>query len=280
MRIKTTTLLAICGVAVGVLLAPRVMAGNVNTSSAKYFDAELLPGQSLSVTNSRIILVDDITYAAEFEPCIWSDACKVFSEDMFPDWAFDVPPASPGIQFWAPAGAGPGSPSPPPQNGQGPFWSGGASGFVTAATLPSYMHARSAHMHLIVNDTGINGTKTIDRYSVSSYFQMGFHGAGSSWAQFRNTSSLDSLLDPLDPAYPEFRISGAGAGGSAAMSDMPAYGIATPTSASRHYQSPHFVYYGSVSFTATGTSTAYAIIKGRTLEGIDVPAQETAITIQ
>ncbi len=250
---KRTSYIALFAFAVliGATALPQASAGNYTNSAALYFDVELSVGDYLSSTDShKIILVDDVTYSVRFVPCNATSACDFFTTGDMPD-EFGLPC---NMLF----GVAPTGPS-------GGFEQTCLEGYQEMVESKSDIYELN-----LVDSDGSSQNDVFDRFTIASYGQLAMRSFKSRYA-FRGWDIAIGLGG-----------GGYGGAGLAWPMSMPMTYDATPTSQSRHYQSPHIVQHGRVYLRVGtgGTNTAFANVKGRTVLTTDPsrPVIDTTIT--
>lgn len=227
-------------------------AGNVASGASEYYSVIMTPGDYLSYTGSpqtHTILVDDITYATQINPCNTATRCMIFTSEDFGQYDSNSTQLDP-LRYII--------------NGQ-EVTVGFTFTMVSAARTSI---ARGQYMAAYLIES--NGTNNI-RFDETSH---------SVWAQLVAKSKRERTTWNFgDVAFPD----GVGATVSVAEA-LSITSWAVPTSESRHYQTPHIVQDGGrVTFSLDAAWAAYAnarcFVKGRIFFG-GGPTENTSVTVQ
>lgn len=249
----------------------------VSPSSTEYFSITLTPGSGFSLPqgSDATILIDDVTFAGEpSEVCNAESACSVF----------DVPGGN-GVP-----GLGTGSFFPDLIGSGTSVWSTTA-GFTGLGTSMSFSSSNSDlrsgtdarrwhHSMTLLDEDGPNESWTIDEFTLSGAAFWVMREASAS-GSFATITSPDAFIDPGSGlAMSGGLTGGAGGAGMAIGTGVGAAGWVTPTSQSRHYQSPHVVRGISVSLTASLFAGGRAHVKGRVInDPNEAPAVNQSLVV-
>src|SRR5688572_11504198 len=103
-RVTRNVCLFAAALALGVFALREARAGNYTNTAALYYSVELSPGQFFYSSDSRIILIDDITYSIKYQPCGAESACDFFTTGDIPDMTTTTPTGptipSSGLAMW------------------------------------------------------------------------------------------------------------------------------------------------------------------------------------
>jgi hypothetical protein len=149
----------------------------------------------------------------------------------------------------------------------------GFTGFATSmsmsssnADLRSGTDGRKWHHSMTLNDAnGLSEVWTIDEFTLSGSAFWVMREASASGA-FATISTPDAWIDPGSGLVLGGGLSGgAGGAGMAIGTGVGAGGWVTPTSQSRHYQTPHVVRGDRVELTASRFAGGRVHVKGRVI---------------
>lgn len=249
-------------------------AGNAPVTGAQYFSVELDLNEYLYDTGpGSTILIDDITYSMNFKVCDALDECEFFVQaDVPPD--ADTPAGTPWLMPLGPGISGPAVISTTAGGGDSSFK---RNAFVLASK------ALFSEIALEDRDGSEPSQYYFDRFSVKSYGQMFWVEGRESNFVWGMSSSIAGFPNPV--ADSEGLGIGVGAAGGVGVGEgLSATYEATPSSGSRHYQSPHIVQNGRVYLKQTSGSylgiIATANIKGRVIpSGTTPPASASTISV-
>jgi hypothetical protein len=247
------------GLVVGAICARATEGGNYVNNAAKYYSVELTLGQYMTHP-SRIVVVDDITYAVYYQPCEPAETCQYFGPA-------DIPNIDTSSPYWDTS---------PPFGGPIP----GGTQIQTWTGVGNYVESTIAKAHygevLLTDSDGTSGNSlTFDRCSFVTYGEL----ATRSWREHEGTfmAHYPSTVwagggpqpDPVLVKNPTPAL--ALMNGFAVPHAMPMAIAMAPSSPSRHYQSPHVVRHTRVYFTTPiGLPSAVVAgkvqIKGRTFD--------------
>lgn len=257
----------VLGVAALVLAAggwSTARAGNLNLAGCQYYSVLVHPGEAFSYTGSEsnvTLTVDDITYTTQIDPCDLTQRCAFFSMSDF-GGANDFNMGS--------------------SNGSGISPGGGVSYWTSAFSdkHSALVAAKGQYLRLEMSEGASAGFQVFDAVSHSVY---GFladkthsYSGGGSTTTFYGVGPEQGATDTT----------------SGGMTETDAMGLstwATPTSESRHYQSPQIVqmsggnkvWLSDVSGTGFGVYTnSYATVKGRVWIGSEgAPVENFDVTV-
>jgi hypothetical protein len=253
MRNRTKFVVALAALALGGTLLGTADAGNLVVPCPEYFSLALNSGNYLTYTGSdedATLVIDDLSFTADMDPCQLSTRCVLFEEAFF---GFPVDESDDQT-----SGA----------IGQGSFVSTGyhrlASRFVVA---------RGKYFRATVADVDSQSVGPVfDAFSHSVYAYLAFKSRDETAYNF----SYQSAGGPGPDNAASFS-----AATQAIAETMGVTSWATPTSESRHYQTPHIVQNGRVLFVATGYGNGTLYVKGRViLEAADVPTVSADVVVQ
>ncbi len=256
-------------------LAYDANAGNFTSpSSTEYYHVVLAPGMSFSYTgtDTRTILIDDVTFSGEVcPPCPATLVCSFMDED---DIVQGVDPFQPQGPYLAPGGAVP----PNIRNHTPEDFIEELNNIVHSTDVGLVTRCWSIVMELRDEDTTSGDFIVADQYAIS--------GAGMI-VQRRDvrvdTYLFEDFFDVDDPDW-DFEISSGGGVGVGVGLGLGAAAFQHSTSQSRHYQSPYIVQNDRVLFFTSGGSGAIgnrtAIVRGRVVTSTQAPAVTTNITVQ
>jgi hypothetical protein len=266
-----TIALVVGAIALTVFAVRPADAGNYVNANQKYYEVTLeLDQYFLDNPASSWVLIDDITYSAQYTPCDPSSACDYFSEDDIMDKMNTYQgPITSQMQFTDVNGT---------TTTTSTTW-GGTSGYIEYVVSKSHF----SEIRLLDAQAGLEGESiVVDACSWSTYGQIAlreYQAAHGFKEFFVKTAAI--FADERGNSY----AAGAGGDALAIASAMPMTLAMVSTSQSRHFQTPHIVQFGNVYFQvsagASGISNAKAYVKGRTISRLDpnVPLLDPQIEV-
>jgi hypothetical protein len=241
MRERTKFVLSLVALGVAASSFREASAGNlcvtIPAPTVQYFSIDMSLGQYFDYTGSvpnAAVLIDDITYAVDLNPCNCDDRCEMFTIDML---------AGPGDPIW-PVGdplniVVPGDHSVMQASADLNF-----GDFFRDFTITRWAHARGTLFRAELRNTVLGGLGPVfDRVSHTMYGQMIGRqletdgvatdvGGGNFWSR---VGDEEPIVNPIGFTH---RSTAYGVGMGVGVT-------AVNTSESRHYQTPEIMFVGA-----------------------------------